>query len=192
MKSKYIKITLNKRNEFRTQANLTIFGDIYNNLDVKIDTGCPQSVVPVSKLSISKDKAAVMKLEAIADKNVKKTIGFGVNDTEEYKKKARKAFNNGNYTDLKSISFKHDITYLEIAGMHLTNNTIMVNYDGVGNILIGMDILKNWDIHIGQSQITGECMMLACPYDILNDEYFKALNEHFGIGDSILTAEMYD
>lgn len=69
---------------------------------------------------------------------------------------------------------------------------IKITLNKRNEILIGMDILKNWDIHIGQSQITGECMMLACPYDILNDEYFKALNEHFGIGDSILTAEMYD
>ena len=34
--------------------------------------------------------------------------------------------------------------------------------------------------------------MLACPKESLNDKYFKALNEHFGIGDDILTAEIYD
>ena len=44
-----------------------------------------------------------------------------------------------------------------------------------------MDILKNWDIHIGKSKITEECMFIACPYDMLNDEYFRTLNEHFGI-----------
>ena len=52
-----------------------------------------------------------------------------------------------------------------------------------------MDILKDWDIHIGTIS-TGETIFLACPKDMLNDEYFLELNKLFGTGDSILSAEV--
>lgn len=56
-----------------------------------------------------------------------------------------------------------------------------MSYDRTGNILIGMDILSKMDIHIGKSKITNKTIMLACPYEMINNEYYKALNEHFGL-----------
>lgn len=99
-----------------------------------------RSVIPVSKLGISKNKAAILKIAAIAD-------------------------------------------------VPIAKDTIRVNYDGTGNILIGMDILKDWDIHIGTTE-TGETYLIACPKDQLNDEYYKEVNRIFGIGDSIIAAEI--
>lgn len=188
MKNKYIKIKLNKNNEFRTTADLTVLGDTYFDVNVKIDTGCPRTVIPVSKLGISKFKANILKTVAIADNTIEKSIGFGVNDTEEYKKKAKEDFEAGNYAGLKSISFTHKVEDFFIDNVPITKDAVRVNYDGVGNVLIGMDIMKDWDIHIGTTP-TGETLFLACPQDQLNDEYFMELNRIFGIGDSIITAE---
>lgn len=117
-------------------------------------------------------------------------IGFGVNDTEEYKKKAKEDFEAGNYAGLKSISFTHKVEdfWLFIDNVPITKDAVRVNYDGVGNVLIGMDVMKDWDIHIGTTS-TGETLFLACPQDQLNDEYFRELNRIFGIGDSVITAE---
>lgn len=188
MKNKYIEIKLNKNNEFRTTAEITVLGNKYSNINVKIDTGCPCSVIPVSKLGISSIKAKILKEIAIADNNIKKSIGFGVNDTDEYKRKAKEDFEKGNYANLKSVSFTHKVDNFLISGVPIINDTIRVSYDGVGNILIGMDILKNWDIHIGTIG-TGETYFIACPMSQLNDEYYRELNKTFGIGDNIITAE---
>ena len=53
-----------------------------------------------------------------------------------------------------------------------------------------MDILRNWDIHIGTTKY-GKTVLLACPKDQLNDEYFLELNNLFELGDDILGAVCY-
>lgn len=56
-----------------------------------------------------------------------------------------------------------------------------VSYGRTGNILIGMDVLSQMDIHIGKSKILEKTVFIACPYDSLNQEYLEALNQHFDI-----------
>ena len=90
-------------------ADLKILGDNYTNINVKIDTGCPMTMIPVSKLGISTTKANILKMVAIADDDVRKSLGFGVNDTDEYKKKCKEDFEKGNYANLRSIAFEHKI-----------------------------------------------------------------------------------
>ena len=58
---------------------------------------------------------------------------------------------------------------------------IYVNYNRRGNILIGMDILQYWDIHMGTSRITGKKLFLACPEENIYVEYLNALEENLGI-----------
>ena len=50
-----------------------------------------------------------------------------------------------------------------------------------GNILLGMDVIKKMDNHIGTSRITGETVLLACPENAKSEGYLNALNRHFGI-----------
>lgn len=61
------------------------------------------------------------------------------------------------------MKFQHTIQDFQIAGMPVRNDVIYVNYNRRGNILIGMDILQYWDIHMGNSRITGKKLFLACP-----------------------------
>ena len=56
-----------------------------------------------------------------------------------------------------------------------------ISYDRTGNILIGMDILSQMDIHIGKSKILGKTVFIACPYENMNQEYHEALSQHFDI-----------
>ena len=90
-----------------------------------------------------------------------------------------------------AMKFEHTISEFKIDGVSINTSKIYLNYNRNGNILIGMDIMKDWDIHIGTTP-TGETLFLACPQDQLNDEYFRELNRIFGIGDSIITAEVYN
>ena len=62
-------------------------------------------------------------------------------------------------------------------GICLKKDFVKISYDRSGNILIGMDLLSQMDIHIGKSKILGKTVFLACPYASMNADYLRALNE---------------
>lgn len=184
MNKKYIKIKLTRKNEFRAKAQFKLFGVDYGSVDVKIDTGCPRTTILTRKIGVSETKSQLMKERALLDKNVKKSPSFGVNDTETFREQVKTNFKKGIYTDINAISFQYDIYDVSICGVSIKSNKVKVNFDRTGNILIGMDILKDWDIHIGTIS-TGETIFLACPKDRINDEYLLELEKLFGIGTAI-------
>lgn len=180
MKNKYIKISLNDKNEFRTQADFQIFGVSYNKIDVKLDTGCPQTTILTQKLGIPAERSAILKQQDIDDPSIKKFPSFGVNDSKEFKNMVKGQFRKGVYAGTSAISFNHFIDRISVCGMNVNVETVKVNYDRTGNILIGMDIMKHWDIHIGEI-LTGETIFLACPREQLNAEYYAELSRLFNI-----------
>lgn len=184
MKSKFLMLSLNNKNEFR--ANMKIFipsltMQEFNGVDVKIDTGCPKSSIPIKRLGISKKDAEKLKKRDCLNELVTKNISFGVNDSEEKRKNDKEKFNRGEYELLASVTFTHTDAVLELEGVPLSNSVIKLSYDRTGNILIGMDILKDFDIHMGESKLLFEYVLLACPKNLLCNEYYEALYEHFGI-----------
>ena len=86
--------------------------------------------------------------------------------------------------------FRHAIKNFHIAGMPVQQDTIYVNYDRKGNILIGMDILQNWNIHIGTSKVTGKNMFLACSENCVCQEFLEALEVNFGTSFLALSNDM--
>ena len=185
MNKKYIKHRLTHKNEFRAKAQFRLFGIDYYDVDVKIDVGCPKTTILTRKIGISETKSQLMKEKALFDESVKKSPSFGVNDTESFRRQVKANFKKGIYADVNAISFQYDIHDLFICGMNVNHDKVKVNFDRTGNILIGMDILKNWDIHIGTIE-TGETIFLACPKDQINDEYLLELEKLFRIGTSII------
>ena len=189
MKNNYIKISLNDNNEFRVKANIII--PSINVLDaddaiVKIDTGCPYTSFPIKNLGISEEKALAYKRKDSNDSSVRKSILFGVNDSKEKRDNDKKLFKNQKFMQLTSVSFKHSDVKLKIMDVSIGVDSVMLSYDRTGNILIGMDIMKDWDIHI--SKVTnpdleekGKTIFLACPKDSINAEYISELKRLFNI-----------
>lgn len=193
MRNKYILLEMNKKNEIRADvdisiASLELFG--LENVNVKIDTGCPYTSIPIKKLGISPEKALEWKKRDIEDSNIQKKISYGVNDTEEQKELYREMLKQGKYEELPAVTFLHSGLTMSFDGVKINSSSVKVSYDRTGNILIGMDILKNWDIHMGTTK-NGKTVLLACPKDQLNDEYFLELNNLFELGDDILGAVCY-
>ena len=65
----------NQRNEIRANVNMTIKSiglTQIENMNVKIDTGCPYTSTPILKLGISSAKAQQMKQRDCADDRVRK------------------------------------------------------------------------------------------------------------------------
>lgn len=182
MKNNYILLELNCNNEIRADVNLTIkslgimsIGDI----NVKIDTGCPYTSIPVLKLGISIMKAQQMKREDCVDDGIRKEISFGVNDTKEKREADKEKFRNRQYMELSSITFQHGGFDIDFGGVRIEKDYVKVSYDRTGNILIGMDILSGLDIHIGKSRLLEKTVFLACPNNNINQEYRDALKRHF-------------
>lgn len=193
MKSNYILLKLNKKNELRADVGITIesLGLIgLEDINVKIDTGCPYTSIPIKKLGVSSAKAQEWKLRDSNDNAVVKQISYGVNDTDKQKQEYIKKFKQGDFDGLPAITFLHHGLTIDFDGIEVKKSDVKVSYDRTGNILIGMDVMKDWDIHIGKTK-TGDTIFLACPYDQLNDEYYKELNRLFGTGDKIIEVETF-
>lgn len=186
MKNNFILLELNHRNEIRADVNMAIKSlDItkIDHINVKIDTGCPYTSIPVRKLGISNEKASLMKQIDCLNPLIRKEISFGVNDSKEKRESDKEKFRTGKYMELQSVTFQHKDLEIEFDGICLKKDFVKISYDRSGNILIGMDLLSQMDIHIGKSRILGKTIFLACPYASLNSDYFQTLNEHFNLQD---------
>ena len=184
MRNKYILLEMNRRNEIRADVNMTIKNmelTELENMNVKIDTGCPYTSIPILKLGISSAKAQQMKQRDCADDRIRKEISFGVNDSKEKRELDKEKFKAGKYMELKSVTFQHGNFEIDFGGVCINKDFVKVSYDRTGNILIGMDVLSQMDIHIGKSKILGKTVFIACPYKSMNQEYLEALSQHFDI-----------
>ncbi|MCR4789215.1 MAG: hypothetical protein K5888_11560 [Lachnospiraceae bacterium] len=180
MRNEYLKVIMSDRNEFRTTADLSFKGTDYTKLDVKIDTGCGYSSLPVSRLGLTSSEAYLLKVADSADPSVKKSISFGVNDSKLKREEDKRKFKRKMYMDLSGVTFKHNLSGLSIGSYPIGDCDIRISYDRTGNILIGMDILKLLDVHMGTIG-TGQTILLACRKGKLSQAYREELNKLFDV-----------
>ena len=185
MKNKYILIEYTNHS-FKTILDIDVEG-INIAVECKIDTGCMKTCIPIKRLNVSVAEALRLKQQAI-DNNVKYTRTYGVSDTQATRDADEKLVHDGKLLQCTSLRFTQTASKFNIANFEIGKLEIGINYDRTGNILIGMDILSQMDIHIGKSKITGKVILIACPYSSINDEYLLALEEHFSIGTLINAA----
>ncbi len=187
--SNFVKVIKNHKNELLIPVDITInsLGIIgLSNVLVKIDTGCAYTSIPIQKLGVSQANAQIMKQNDCNNISIRKEISFGVNDTQADRNLCWTMFKSGNYMNLKQVSFIHNGLEMVIGGIKVQKQDVKVSYDRTNNILIGMDILKNWDIHMGKDD-AGQYIFLGCPYDKINDDYLKELENTFHIISNIKT-----
>lgn len=184
MMNKFIEIEMTSTllgvgGSFHTWARFTLdnFRSPFLDIEVKIDTGCSISTIPLKRLKVSDTLCKILKQTDISN-HIPYYLSYGVESggirhvkpiTEEEK------------MGCAAMKFEHGISDLTIAGVRISCDKIYLNYDRKGNILIGMDILQNWDIHMGISRMNGKNLFLACPKDNICKEYKDALFKHFGM-----------
>lgn len=181
MTNNYLILERNKRNEFRTNISFYLFGLSFRNIDAKIDTGCSYTTVPIQVTGLSRAEATALKFLDTENIDIKKHISFGVNDSKEKKDTDKLLFEKKKFMELKSITFEHEVSNLELEDVVFGSHNIRVSYDRIGNILIGMDTLERLDIHIGESKVTGKQIFIACLKDKITEEYIGELERHFGL-----------
>lgn len=208
--AKYIKTKLSQYNEFRLDySQIELLEMNFSNVSIKVDTGCPYTTIPIKRLNIPDDLALTLKSNDIdllinnilkkenkgcsikdainSERNSTFKISYGVerggmkNPLPDFKDK-------DSLLNCTSISFKHTLSNIilsrkdgdDIFRYDLGQKDVFINYDRMGNILLGMDIMKNWDIHIGTVD-TGETIFLACPKDKINEEYLLEFERLFHV-----------
>lgn len=176
--SNFILAKLNEeKNSFFTECRLSLFDiDAFNI--IKIDTGCAYSNIAFqSFFDASKETARRRKGLALIS-HTKQYISFGASDTQSDRELAKDMIKRGKILDCKAVSFAYDTTL----NFHTYSiqTEIRVNFDRDGNSLLGMDILKDFDIHIGKSLLTGEITFLGCRKEDVSAEYIQAIQDHLG------------
>lgn len=184
---KYIKSIL-KDNSFQTLFSLNYNGKIISGNNIYIDTGCTNTLISADILyglnsnrhnenEIEKLRKELHGLKAIAlSSNIEHTHGIGVSNLYS---------SDSNLLNDTSVRFREQVTNIEICGVKISNQKVNISYDSLDIAVIGMDIMKDWDIHIGKVTGTQETILLACPYDKINEDYLKALEDHFSISTKI-------
>lgn len=185
MMNKYIEIEMTPTvygagGSFNTEAGFRLdnFKAPFYNIEVKIDTGCSISTIPLKGLKVSDTLCKLLKRIDIAN-DVPYFLSYGI-ETGGLKHKI--PVTDEERMDCPAMKFEYGISDFVIGGVGISSDKICLNYDRSGNILIGMDVLENWDIHIGVSKKIEKSLLLACPFDNIYKEYFEALETHFGIG----------
>lgn len=183
MTSNLLKIYLDtSKNAFIADVTFELYGVRYTT-KAKIDTGCTLSVFPIKKiLKYEPNKSIELKRRAIAE-NTECTLGFGVNDSVEFKRKEKALFESGRLMECTSIKFRYRDIPITINGIALVED-IYVSYDrDSSNTLIGIDILKDFEVHIGTSLLDGRYLLLACSKNGDKKEYYKEMSRHFNLVD---------
>ena len=165
---------------FQAQASFALdnFRSPFYGIEVKIDTGCSISTIPLKRLKVSDTLCKVLKQTDISN-HISYYLSYGV---ESGGQKHISPVTESEKMACPAMKFKHGISGFIIAGVPIPCEEICLNYDRKGNILIGMDILQYWDIHMGMSKMTSKYIFLACPQASVCQEYLKALSDHFALG----------
>ena len=184
MTNKYIEIEMLPTacgigGSFSAKANFCLdnFKAPFYDIEVKIDTGCSISTIPLKRLKVSDNLCETLKKIDVIN-GVPYFLSYGI---ESGGLRHEVPVTDVEKIECPAMKFEHGISDFMIGGVKISSDKICLNYDRKGNVLIGMDILKDWDIHIGVSKVTGKSLFLACPMENECREYIKALEMHFGI-----------
>lgn len=149
----------------------------FNDVIVKIDTGCSISTIPLAGFRVLRFFCERLKRDDIR-KGIPYQLSYGV---ESAGMKHKKPVTDQDKLDCTAMKFRHAIVDFTIADVPIEQEAVYVNYDRRGNILIGMDILSKWDVHMGISKNNGKNVFLGCPVTSVTQEYYNALQKHFGL-----------
>ena len=164
-----------RNNSFTCRTDLSILGFSFRSINFKLDTGCSFSTIPFHRLKNDDSVCAELKEQDILN-NFESMVSYGVEHPKPQTFEEK--------MNCPAIKFKHKLTNFVLGGYSLPDTDIFVNYDRHGNILIGMDILSKFDIHMGISQITGkETLIAVLKSQSDKSDYYNALRDHFSIAE---------
>ena len=172
------------KNVFSTSLMLIIEElGIYTLVQCKIDTGCSYTNIPIQRLNVSGEQARKLKQKAIKESR-SFHLTYGVSDSEENKEQEKLLIRNHKLMEVSSLRFQYTANNFVLGNQELSIRDVGVNFDRTNNILIGLDILKQFQIVMDTSIITGRYTLIGCLKEKRDKmEYYNAIHRHFGMFD---------
>ncbi len=96
-------------------------------------------------------------------------------------------YNSGNLFKCVAVKFFVPVSKFVVDGCKLPFKSVWVSYDRIGNVLIGMDIMRHFDCHEGDSLINsgnvavGDYIRIMGMKNYVSKDYVSALYRYFGI-----------
>jgi hypothetical protein len=179
---KYIESVL-ENNKFMCNFKASYENIDTVNFEIQIDTGCQHSLISMNLMYIFLSDEDMLKDKLKWLKCRKYAISHGIESANKNTDDNLNIYN-------KNITVENIFYNISINDINIGNKHMYVSYDTTGIALLGMSIMKDWDIHIGKDITTGEVKLLACPNNQLNNDYFEALERIFGISSNIQSSLM--
>lgn len=196
MIKEFLECKISEQNEFRSDFMCSI-----NNIDlesiyikgirrsgIKLDTGACGTLIPLRTLGWTNTQIENLVEETYRLNKYAFSVVHGVENNNRQSQNNILRMTLNEIKQFRGLAIKIKAAKIIVGNFEFNNIDLRVTTQTEANILLGMDIMKNWDIHIGQSKITEECMFIACPYDKINDDYLLALESHFGTGTAVNSA----
>ena len=189
MTNNYFKVYSNGNRRFEVTLEFYLDGERYSTPRAIIDTGCPTSLIPANILfgiygdmNSPEVRSKMREEKAIAiSKGYRRYTHRGIGNST-------KSIGVGNtFEDIlnnKRVVFERDATNISINHCSIQDTKVRISYDDLGITLIGYELLKQLDIHMGLSSDRRMCIV-GCPRQQFNNEYLKALEETFGLATTL-------
>lgn len=188
MTNNYIAAELSRKREFRVDFACNICNietDFTYRKEsiksgIKIDTGAQRTLIPLKTLGWS-DIAITTLIETAysLDKN-SFSIVRGVESNNNLTTAELHDMSLDDLKRYKGLAVKVRASYIKIGSILVNNIDVKVTTQTTGSVLLGMDVLKNWDIHVGRDRNSDNILLLACPLDNINKDYLNEIHNSFG------------
>ncbi|SFU43615.1 hypothetical protein [Butyrivibrio sp. INlla21] len=185
----FLEITLTKSLEFRCDFKSDIYGihgesTFYPSIrqsGIKIDTGAHGILIPLRTLCWTDAQIQKILDDAIISSRKSLSVINGVESVNNISSSQLRKESESFIKNYRGVAITVLADKIVIGDLEFVDVPVRVTPHTTGNILLGMDIIKKMDNHIGTSRETGETTLLACPEDMISEDYLNALNKHFGI-----------
>lgn len=190
----YIKVELSKNNAFMCPFSCSIFNRMQGGI-VEIDTGASSSFIPFNALGNNRDDCMFAKKYLLNKQSNKMGVLSGVEGI--YSSISNSEFEQMSFEEkmnFKGLIFYGSIINLSVNDYYIASSCrFTISFDSSKKYaLLGMDILKYFDFHIGVSNITDKCTFIGCLKDKITNEYLDALYAHFGYVSDKLVLQACD
>ena len=185
----FLEIELTKSLEFRCNFKSDIYGihgesTFYPSIrqsGIKIDTGAHGILIPLRTLCWT--DAQIQNILDDVVKHSRKSLSVinGVESVNSISSSQLRSESENFIKSYKGVAISILADRIVVGDLEFKDVPVRVTPHTTGNILLGMDVIKKMDNHIGTSRITGETTLLACPEDAISNDYLLALDKHFGI-----------
>lgn len=181
---------MNNRNYFEVWSQLSYFPvELYFVLDgkpykigAKFDTGCSMTMISYKSLGISDSDRLYSKEIAIKryrNGELSLTYSKGV-ESEDIKLPSPYSLTDDELMESTYICFKYYVDDFSVCKCGIGKQAVKVSYDRTGHSLLGMNIINNYDIHIGSDTLD---MVLLGTQREQEDKstYYALLEKYFSL-----------